>query len=122
LLRFLQFWAQDDSESLIVGATNLEELLDDALYQRFDNVIWYRLADEAELRELIVNRLAAFKIGKVACSEAARFAQGMSHAEVSRACDEAAKLAVLDDRRTIELDDLKRAIELRRGSRSLARS
>lgn len=119
---FLQFLEQDDSESLIVGATNLEGLLDDALYRRFDDVIRYKLPSEAELRELIVNRLAAFKIGKDACCEAATFAQGMSHAEVSRSCDEAAKLAVLDNRRTIVLNELKRAIELRRASRSLSRN
>lgn len=66
--------------------------------------------------------LAAFKIGKDACCEAATFAQGMSHAEVSRSCDEAAKLAVLDNRRTIVLNELRRAIELRRASRSLSRN
>ncbi|MEX0820076.1 MAG: ATPase, partial [Pirellulaceae bacterium] len=90
----------------------------DALYRRFDDVIRYHLPSEAELGELIANRLAAFKIGKDACSKAASFAQGMSHAEVCRACDEAAKIAVLNDRRKIDLDALKRAIEGRRASRS----
>jgi SpoVK/Ycf46/Vps4 family AAA+-type ATPase len=39
---FLQFLEQDDSESLIVAATNLEDLLDEALFRRFDDVIRYQ--------------------------------------------------------------------------------
>ncbi len=43
----------------------------------------------------------------------ARRAQGLSHAEICRACDEAAKMAVLEDRRRIDLADLERAVRLR---------
>ncbi len=110
---FLQFLEQDDSESLIVAATNLEDMLDDALFRRFDDVIRYRLPSEDELRDLIANRLAAFKLGDCERKQIAVLAVGLSHAEICRACDEAAKLAVLSDRRTIEVADLQRAIQLR---------
>jgi SpoVK/Ycf46/Vps4 family AAA+-type ATPase len=110
---FLQFLEQDDSESLIVAATNLEDMLDDALFRRFDDVIRYRLPSEEELRDLIANRLAAFKLGDCERKQIAVLAVGLSHAEICRACDEAAKLAVLSDRRTIEVADLQRAIQLR---------
>jgi SpoVK/Ycf46/Vps4 family AAA+-type ATPase len=110
---FLQFLEQDDSESLIVAATNLEDLLDEALFRRFDDVIRYQLPKEKELRDLIANRLAAFQVDRRAVEQAAEWGQGMSHAEVCRACDEAAKITVLDDRRGIDLADLQRTIQLR---------
>ena len=110
---FLQFLEQDDSDSLIVAATNLEEILDDALFRRFDDVIRYRLPNEAELQDLIANRLAAFQIDKGELIQMASLAQGLSHAEVCRACDEAAKVAVLDDRRNIAREDVQRAICMR---------
>lgn len=111
---FLQFLEQDDSDSLIVAATNLEEILDDALFRRFDDVIRYRLPIEAELRDLIANRLAAFQIDGAELSQMASLAHGLSHAEICRACDEAAKVAVLDDRRSIAKEDIQRAIRLRK--------
>lgn len=110
---FLQFLEQDDSESLIVAATNLEEVLDEALFRRFDDVIRYQLPTEHDLCNLIANRLAAFELEKCHLMSWARRAIGMSHAEVCRACDEAAKVAVLNDHRQIHSDDLERAIKLR---------
>lgn len=110
---FLQFLEQDDSESLIVAATNLEDILDEALFRRFDDVIRYRLPSDEDLHALIANRLAAFTIDRDQLDEMAQRAQGLSHAEICRACDEAAKMAVLEDRRCIDPADLERAVRLR---------
>lgn len=110
---FLQFLEQDDSESLIVAATNLEDILDEALFRRFDDVIRYRLPSDEDLHALIANRLAAFTIDRDQLDEMAQRAQGLSHAEICRACDEAAKMAVLEDRRRIDPADLERAVRLR---------
>jgi SpoVK/Ycf46/Vps4 family AAA+-type ATPase len=114
---FLQFLEQDDSDSLIVAATNLEGLLDDALFRRFDDVIRYRLPNQPELHDLIANRLAAFQLSAAQIEELVAQADGLSHAEICRACDEAAKMAVLADRRTIAPSDLARSIQLRQERR-----
>lgn len=114
---FLQFLEQDDSDSVIVAATNLEDLLDDALFRRFDDVLRYQLPNEQELHDLIANRLAAFKLSESEMRYLARQAVGLSHAEMCRACDEAAKVAVLDDRRTIASADLQRSIQIRQERR-----
>jgi len=110
---FLQFLEQDDSDSLIGAATNLEDILDEALFRRIDDVIRYRLPSDEDLHALIENRLAAFSIDRLELDQMARRAQGLSHAEICRACDEAAKIAVLEDRRRIDLADLERAVRLR---------
>jgi ATP-dependent 26S proteasome regulatory subunit len=49
-------------------------------------------------------------------------AQGLSHADLCRACDEAAKAAVLDNRRDIALDDLQQAIRTRQERRRTVKS
>lgn len=108
---FLQFLEQDESDSLIIAATNLESILDDALFRRFDDFIRYQLPGEEELRTLIANRLSAFRIGKRSLNQLAKVADGLSHAELCRACDQAAKLAVLADRRDIHSDELEKAIQ-----------
>lgn len=118
---FLQFLEQDESDSLIVAATNLEELLDDAVFRRFDDVLRYHLPTEKELHELIVNRLSAFQVKSGELKLMAELAQGLSHAEICRACDEAAKAAVLNDRRVIALADVQQAIRMRQDRRRMAK-
>jgi len=117
---FLQFLEQDDSDSLIVAATNLEGMLDDALFRRFDDVIRYRLPTQSELHDLIANRLSAFQLGSDTIEQLVSQAVNLSHAEICRACDEAAKMAVLEDRRMIAPADLQRSIQLRQDRRRTA--
>lgn len=107
---FLQFLEQDESDGMIIAATNLEAILDDALFRRFDDFIRYELPSEAERRTLIENRLSAFKIGKRDLGQFAKASDGLSHSDLSRACDQAAKLAVLADRRGIAKAELEKSI------------
>ncbi len=111
---FLQFLEQDDSDSLVIAATNLNELLDDALYRRFDDVIAYELPDAIEIESLMANRLGAFEVIPESLGALAKRAVGLSHAEVCRACDDAAKTVVLSDSREITAKLLTNAIESRR--------
>jgi SpoVK/Ycf46/Vps4 family AAA+-type ATPase len=110
---FLQFLEQDESDSIIVAATNLEEMLDEALFRRFDDVIRYQLPEKSELVDLISNRLASFDINTTQIKRMAMIAGGLSHAEICRACDESAKIAVLNDHRKINPNDLEHAIQTR---------
>ena len=62
---FLQFLERDDSESIIVAATNFMDMLDEALFRRFDDVITYELPDGEMVRELIQNRLTSFDLSGI---------------------------------------------------------
>jgi len=59
---FLMFLEQEQGDSLILAATNHPQLLDKALFRRFDDVIEYQLPDAAIIRELIESRLISFEI------------------------------------------------------------
>jgi AAA+ superfamily predicted ATPase len=92
---FLQFLENDDGPSLIVAATNHPELLDKALFRRFDDVITYGLPDPEIARGILEAHLATFDLKTVRWPEILEAAQGLSQAEVARAAAEAAKGAVL---------------------------
>ncbi|ALV27406.1 AAA family ATPase [Pannonibacter phragmitetus] len=111
---FLQFLEKDDSDGLIVAATNHPELLDPALFRRFDDVIQYALPDAQIAQRILRTRLATFKTPKVDWESAAETTSGLSQAEIARAADEAAKRAVLDDRSEVTDSDLGKAIAERK--------
>ena len=88
---FLQMIEQERSHSLVVAATNHAEILDPALFRRFDDVLYYELPDEAEIAKLLKTRLARAAVQRVAWGRLASSAEGLSHADISRAADEALK-------------------------------
>jgi SpoVK/Ycf46/Vps4 family AAA+-type ATPase len=111
---FLQFLERDGSDSIIIAATNLVEMLDDALFRRFDDVVRYDLPSEDMAKSLIQNRLAAFNITELVWPSVLPATHGLSHAEIERACGDAAKDAVLAERMSITTDNLATALALRR--------
>lgn len=117
---FLQFLERDDSGSVIVAATNLVEMLDDALFRRFDDVLHYCLPDAKMARLVIENRLVLFDLQDVDWSEVASTGQGLSHADLVRACEDAAKEAVLDDMAVIGGERLLAALAARAGRQRTA--
>lgn len=103
---FLQFLELDDSDSLIVAATNYEQLLDTALYRRFDDLIHYQIPDSVQIEELIRNRLQVFLTPKPKWAKLKTTAAGLSHAEIVRACNDAAKDSILLGEAHINSDQL----------------
>lgn len=94
---FLQFLEQDPSDSLILAATNYQGMLDGALFRRFDDVIHYALPTAEEALELIKNRLQAFLEERPNWEKLRESVAGLSHAEIARACDDAAKSCIIED-------------------------
>jgi SpoVK/Ycf46/Vps4 family AAA+-type ATPase len=113
---FLQFLEKDDTNSLIIAATNHPELLDPALFRRFDDVIHYDLPDTAIAEGILKTRLAAFQPKALRWTEAVEAAAGMSQGDIARAADEAAKRAILDTRTAVTSEDLLAALSERKTS------
>jgi SpoVK/Ycf46/Vps4 family AAA+-type ATPase len=110
---FLQFMEHDDSDSIVIAATNLPEMLDPALFRRFDDVITYSFPSSRMVREIIENRLSAFDVSSVSWKAIQSSAKSLSHADISRACDDAAKAAVLADQRVVSTKLLVSALRAR---------
>jgi len=94
---FLQLIEQDASESLIVAATNHGESLDTALFRRFDDVIRYEAPDVSQIERLLRNSLALFDGPALDYPRLVSAANGLSHSDVVRACQDAMKDAVLEN-------------------------
>lgn len=114
---FLLFVEQDASESIIVAATNHPELLDKALYRRFDDIIRFEKPGKDQIKKLIENRLAMFNTKSLEWHGIITSAEGLSSAEVTRACEDAAKEAVLNNEAKISTSLMVKAIERRQSGK-----
>ncbi|WP_440579619.1 AAA family ATPase [Stenotrophomonas maltophilia] len=111
---FLQMIEHDQSHSLIVAATNHVEILDYALFRRFDDVIEYRLPTAPQAQKLIQARLGAFAPKPFPVKAITGKAEGLSYAEIKRAVDESIKEAVMHDEKRVKAEVLSRAFVERR--------
>jgi SpoVK/Ycf46/Vps4 family AAA+-type ATPase len=111
---FLQFLENDDGPSLIIAATNHPELLDKALFRRFDDVITYTLPNADVARGILEARLTGYSLDQISWRSVTDGATGLSQAEISRAADEAAKVAVLAEHNRITTGTLVAALNERR--------
>ncbi len=107
---FLQFIEMDNSESIIIAATNNFKLLDQALFRRFDDVLLYNKPSEKEIKSLIDNRLANFK-GKIALKKILVHCEDLSHAEISKACFDAIKETILSNNLKVNEETLIAALK-----------
>ncbi|MDD4296231.1 MAG: ATP-binding protein [Ruminiclostridium sp.] len=94
---FLQFIEQDTSESIIIAATNNHRVLDKALFRRFDDVLHYSLPSEKEIERLYLYKMSIFSSGFIPSNRLIEKSVSLSHAEISRVCDDAIKQAILND-------------------------
>ena len=101
---FLQFIEQDDSNSIIIAATNNHRLLDQALFRRFDDVIHYAMPEEDEIRAIFEKKLVKkYYIGNINTS-LIDAAKGLSQSEIISACDDCFKSAILYNKQFNEAD------------------
>jgi SpoVK/Ycf46/Vps4 family AAA+-type ATPase len=111
---FLQMVEQDHSDSLVVAATNHVRILDRALFRRFDDVIEYDLPDRTRIVETLKAKLGAFAPAKLQWPKVAATAQGLNFADITRACEDAIKDAIIHDRTSVTQAELVHAISDRK--------
>jgi len=110
---FLQFIEQDQSDSLIIAATNNPKLLDHALFRRFDDVLHYHVPTENERQHLIKNVLGIFLGSRFPWKKVLIESDGLSHAEIDHACRDTIKAAILSDNNKISVTQLLDALHQR---------
>lgn len=107
---FLQFIERDNSDSLIIAITNNKQLLDQALFRRFDDVILFNLPSLEEKEALLKNRLSQFQ-KKIKFEDLLPKINGLSHAEISLACIDAIKETVLNEKQQMNNELILKAIK-----------
>ena len=114
---FLVFLDQAGSESLVIAATNHRSILDRALFRRFDMVIHYGLPGAEEARAVLKARLGPMAKGLgLNRFPTAQSLQGLSHAELVKVAESAAKQALIRRQDQVQKDDLTIALKARRSA------
>jgi SpoVK/Ycf46/Vps4 family AAA+-type ATPase len=114
---FLVFIDQMRGHSLILAASNHADSLDPALFRRFDDVLHYNLPTPAELQTAFRHRLAGQPGAEVLdWKKLASAAKGLSLADAIRSADDAVKMRLVEERETVQQEDLLAALAERAAS------
>jgi len=97
LTSFLMFMERTATESIIVAATNHTEMLDNALFRRFDDVIHFALPSAQQIQQLLNLKLADRLSATEYKTVADKFI-GLSHAEICNICNDAIKETIMSDK------------------------
>lgn len=114
---FLLFLDEAQPESLVVAATNHVKLLDRALFRRFDSVIAYSGPSEEEAITVLRRRLASMDTHNIDWGQVAAQVPELSHAELVRAAEAAAKNVILAGGDRLDTSTLIAALGARRAAR-----
>lgn len=110
---FLQFFEEDSSESLIICATNHPELLDPALFRRFDDTIDFSYPGVSEAEKFIKSRLFLFETKNINFKKVSETVKNLSYAELGQACDDCARDSVLNHKGKLTQTRLINSIKYR---------
>lgn len=107
---FLMFIEEDKSNSLILAATNHPQQLDYALFRRFDQLLEYSLPDKDLIIKLMKTRLSLYDNKEIDFESLADISLSLSFDEIVRACEEAIKEMIIEDRDTLTTDNLTKSL------------
>ncbi|MCC5838830.1 MAG: ATP-binding protein [Opitutales bacterium] len=111
---FLVFIERLRSNSMIIAATNYGERLDKALFRRFDDLVEFGLPASEQVRETIKRLLHNVGTERLSWRRVEQAAEGLSYAEITRACEEAIKDVLIHDLPKITNQALIKALAERR--------
>lgn len=103
---FLQFLEEDTSDSLVLAATNHPALLDSAIFRRFDKFIDFDIPDSHQRKSIIRNSLALFDLSEILWAPLIESCSGLSHSDIVKGAESAAKHAVIFNNSNILTDNL----------------
>jgi SpoVK/Ycf46/Vps4 family AAA+-type ATPase len=110
---FLMMLEESRGSSLILAATNHPEILDTALYRRFDDVLTYEMPDKQHIVAILKGRLSGYTDNRFDFVSAAAGAAGLSYAEIAKAAEEVIKTALIEDRKMVTADETVAALQER---------
>lgn len=102
------------SESIVVAATNFAERLDKALYRRFDDLVEFGLPGREQTWLTIQRLLSGIKTTKLMKDRLVPAAEGLSYAEITKACEESIKEMIISDKNHVTTEMLLNALTERR--------
>lgn len=109
-------------DSLLIAATNHEQVLDPALWRRFDEIVKFEPPDEPERLSLLSNFLSGTKHSGTDLRVLASDTEGFTGSDLEGVVVEATKQMILASRKTVSLDDLMFGLKRQRNRMALAQA
>jgi SpoVK/Ycf46/Vps4 family AAA+-type ATPase len=105
---FLQMLDNVKGNSIILAATNHQNILDPAIWRRFDDVVYYNLPDEKSRCQLFEIYLKSIKRDKdIDLVQFSQITKGLSPADIKMITEEAMKFAIINSRSSISMNDIE---------------
>jgi SpoVK/Ycf46/Vps4 family AAA+-type ATPase len=105
---FLQMLDNIKGDSIILAATNHQNILDPAIWRRFDDVIYYDLPDEKIRYQLFENYLKSMKREKdIDLTKFSKVTEGLSPADIKMITEEAMKSAIINSKNSISMNEIE---------------
>ncbi len=101
---FMQLLDSFNGDSLIIAATNHEQLLDPGLWRRFDDIIHFELPDELEREKLFQFYFKSVKIVKLDYNKLAKISTGLSAADISQIVAESIRKMIIENQLEINIE------------------
>ncbi len=108
---FLQIMDNFTGRSLIIAATNFEQVLDPAIWRRFDEVIRFEKPDAAKLSAVVRKRLAPLKFDQANVKRIVAVIGHGTYADAERVCLDLRRSAAIRGTRFLHSEDLDAALE-----------
>ncbi|MBW5398453.1 ATP-binding protein [Brachyspira pilosicoli] len=100
---FLQMMDNFDGDSIIFAATNHQQLLDPAIWRRFDDIIYYDLPNDKIRRELFDKYIKIIKRkDDINMEELVKKSKGLSASDIKMIVTEAIKISVINSKDEID--------------------
>jgi len=108
---FLQMLDNFEGKSLLIAATNHDQILDSAVWRRFDEVLVFDLPNIEQLRRLLLVKLRGFRRDfEIEDADFVSQLKGMSHADVERVLRRAAKDMIFSGKEFLSARHVQSAI------------
>lgn len=109
---FMQLLDSFNGDSLIIAATNHEQLLDPGLWRRFDDIIHFELPDQEEREELFHLYFKSIKKTKIDYMKLAKLSNGLSAADISQIVSESIRQMIIENKSEISLGLITSVIDM----------
>ncbi|MGH9474887.1 MAG: AAA family ATPase [Terriglobales bacterium] len=107
---FLQILDNFSGRSLVIAATNFEQVLDPAVWRRFDEIIRFERPTVVQIMQLIRKRLAALVFSDDQVEQISSHLAGASFADAERICLDIRRQCVLRGETRVQEMDLNQAL------------
>jgi len=108
---FMQMFDTYNGDSILIAATNHQQMLDTAIWRRFDEILYFDLPNTNQREKLFEKNLRVIKkTDKINFALLVRSTKGYSGADIAQICEDAIRKAIISNRNEITNSDLKWAL------------